>query len=220
MEKISYGLELKYAPLICEIIYQKLTIDQTLLDSIFFDVFDCVFQYIKMWHKNILRRLLIFWILDFLINFNFQPNKIIQPSTLSKGWDSKKEVNSLTMVGWVLKPFASPNVATSNFMIIDATSCCKDLCQFMDTLALDCEKISIVETWWMFCNHYKWCKRDGGFYNLMQLWQSFLFIILNIIMWKRFQYSNFDKDMRMFLFFDIGYTLGRVSYTFFFKPNA
>ncbi len=37
---------------------------------------------------------------------------------------------------------------------------------------------------------------------------------------KRFQYSNFDKDMRMFLFFDIGYTLGRFSYTFFLKPNA
>jgi hypothetical protein len=54
----------------------------------------------------------------------------------------------------------------------------------MDTLALDCEKIPIVETWWVFCNHSKWCKRDGGFYNFMQLRQSFLFIILNIIMWK------------------------------------
>lgn len=51
------------------------------------------------------------------------------------------------MVGWVLKPFALANVATNNFMIIDATSCCKDLCQFMDTLALDFEKNSIVETW-------------------------------------------------------------------------
>jgi hypothetical protein len=37
----------------------------------------------------------------------------------------------------------------------------------MDTWALDCENIPIVETWWMFCNHSKWCKRDGGFYNLM-----------------------------------------------------
>jgi hypothetical protein len=46
------------------------------------------------------------------------------------------------MVGWVLKPFASPNVATSNFMIIDATSYCKDLCQFMDTLPLDLWKKS------------------------------------------------------------------------------
>ncbi len=51
------------------------------------------------------------------------------------------------MVGCVLKPFAPPNVATSNFMIIDATSCCKDLRQFMDTLALDCDKNPIVETW-------------------------------------------------------------------------
>jgi hypothetical protein len=44
-----------------------------------------------------------------------------------------------------LSHFTSPNVATIDFMIIGATSCSKNVHQFVDTLVLNFQKFSMVK---------------------------------------------------------------------------